>query len=227
MEMTGAFAWIGLWHFRRISSPARWNLSAVLLLSIVTFGLMARTANIGGEIRHPEIFAGQEPIATDETTGFGMEWLKTASIASFVLTVPWVWPLSEALHFIGLSLSFGVLLLVNLRTLGMMKNNSFAAVHRLLPWGILGFGLNLITGMIFFIATPQQYTGNVAFYWKILFMLLAGVNVFYFTLSDDAWALGPGDDAPVTAKVVSVFTIFLWVGVIYWGRMLPFIGDAF
>ena len=66
MQLTGLFAWFGLWQFRRLSRLASWNLAAVLLLSIVTMGLMARTANIGGEISHPEIRSGQQTIATEE-----------------------------------------------------------------------------------------------------------------------------------------------------------------
>jgi uncharacterized membrane protein len=77
MEITGAFAWLGLWQYRRLSRPAGWNLSAILALSVLTVGLMARTANFGGEIRHPEIRPGgittgieepaaEEPYATEE-----------------------------------------------------------------------------------------------------------------------------------------------------------------
>src|SRR5689334_23289168 len=55
MELTGFVAWIGLWQFRRMSRLAHWNSPAVLVLSIVTFALMTRASNIGGEIRHPEI----------------------------------------------------------------------------------------------------------------------------------------------------------------------------
>src|SRR5438093_1699255 len=55
MEITGAFALIGLWQFSRMSRPphspvARLNSLAVLLLSIVTVGLMASTGNTGGAI---------------------------------------------------------------------------------------------------------------------------------------------------------------------------------
>jgi hypothetical protein len=39
--------------------------------------------------------------------------------------------------------------------------------------------------------------------------------------------MGPGDDAPLSAKVIAGASIFLWVGVMHWGRMLPFIGNAF
>ena len=227
MEITGAVAWLALWQFRRFSRPTRWNLPAVLFLSIVTFGLMARAANMGGEIRHPEIRSGQEATATDGTGGSETTWLKSVSIKSFVLDIQWVWPASETLHFIGLSLLFGVVLLVNLRMMGMMKTVPFAVLHRLLPWGILGFGINLVTGMLFFIGASEQYTQNVAFYWKMLFMVLAGVNVLYFTVFDEAWAVGPGDNAPLTAKVIAASTIFLWVGVLYFGRMLPYIGNSF
>jgi len=220
MELTGFVAWLGLWQFRRISRPARWNLTAVFLLSIITFGLMARTAIMGGEIRHPEI-------RTEGTVGSDTEWLKSASIATFVNTTAWAWPLNETIHFIGLSLVLGVVLVVNLRILGVMKNVSFAALHRLLPWGILGFAVNLITGILFFITIPEQYTQNVALHWKVVLMLIAAANVLYFTLFEEAWALGPGDDAPPTAKVIAASTIFLWIGVIYFGRMMPFIGGSF
>lgn len=218
MEITGLVAWLGLWQYRRISRPAAWNLPAVLILSIVTFILMANAANIGGEIRHPEIRAVQEG-----TPGSGL----STAVGAFVLAYPWVWPASETLHFIGLSLLFGIVLIVNLRMLGVMKSVEFPALHRLLPWGMLGFAVNLITGMMFFIGTPGQYTENIAFYWKMILMLIAGVNILYLTVFEEAWALGPGDDAPVRAKVISASAIFLWVGVIYCGRMLPFLGNSF
>ena len=221
MEMTGLVAWAALWQSRRSSRPARWSAPAVLVLSILTLGLMTRAANMGGEIRHPEIGSGVEAAAESGA------WVKSASIASFVVGRPWVWPASETLHFIGLALLIGIVLVVNLRMLGIGKNLSFSGLHRMLPWGILGFTINSITGMLFFIATPEQYTQNVAFYWKIALMMLAGVNVLYFTMFDEPWALEPGDDAPLRAKLIAVSAIFLWIGVMYCGRMLPFIGSSF
>jgi hypothetical protein len=223
MEITGVIAWVGLWQFRRISRAARWNTATALVVSSVTLALMARAATAGGEIRHEEIRSVQEAAATVGSGG----WLKTATVASFVTGNAWVWPASETLHFIGLCLLFGVVLLVNLRMLGMMKNVSFAAVHQLLPLAIVGFGINAFTGLLFFIAAPEQYSKNAVFYWKIGLMLAAGVNLLYLTVVDRAWAVGPGDDAPLTAKVIAASAIFLWVGVIYCGRMLAFIGTAF
>ena len=220
MELTGAVAWLGLWQYRRMSRATSLNLSAVLILSIITLGLMARTANMAGEIRHPEIAPGA-------TAGADTELLQTESIASYISTRDWAWPALESLHFVGLCLLLGAVLVVNLRMLGVMKSVSFAAVHRLLPWGILGFGINLVTGFLFFVTVPSQYIQNIALIWKTFLIMIGGMNVFYFTLFEQPWIVGAGEDAPLSGKVVAAATIFIWLGVIWLGRMMPFIGGSF
>jgi hypothetical protein len=97
----------------------------------------------------------------------------------------------------------------------------------LLPWGVLGFGINLVSGMLFFITQPEQYIENIALQWKVVLIVLGGINVLYFTIFDHAWTLQPGEDAPLSGKVMAVLTIAVWVGVIYLGRMMPFIGGSF
>jgi hypothetical protein len=217
--LTAAFAWLALWQFRRMSRPESWTLAVVLLLSLLAFTLVVRAANIGGEIRHAEIRNAQEIITPN--VHFARK------IGSRVLSLPWAWPSLETLHFIGLSLLIGVILLIDLRMLGIMKNVAFPALHRLLPWAFLGFGTNLVSGMLFFVAAPEQYAHNIAFVWKLILMMLAAVNALYFTVFDEAWVLQPGDEAPLSAKAVAVSAIVLWVGVLYFGSMLPFIGNAF
>ena len=64
MELTGALAWLGLWQYRRLSRVPQGTLAAVLLAGLATFGLMARAANIGGEIRHAEIRTNPVPAET-------------------------------------------------------------------------------------------------------------------------------------------------------------------
>jgi hypothetical protein len=221
MEITGALAWLGLWQYRRRASFSRANIAAVAFFSLVTFGLMAQAANIGGEIRHPEIRDPQGVTAQVNGQPLGR------AVASFVVGQTWVWAMSETLHFIGLCLLFGVASLVDLRILGLMKSISFAALHRLLPWGVLGFGINLITGMLFFVAAYDQYTTNTVFQWKVALMMLAGINVLYFTIFDEPWVLRAGDDAPPRAKFVAASAFVLVIGVIFCGRMLPFLGKAF
>ncbi|HYR45300.1 MAG TPA: hypothetical protein VER98_19865 [Terriglobia bacterium] len=217
MAVTGIFAWLGLWQYRRDSRPAGWTMFAILLVSVVTLGLMTQAATLGGEIRHEEIRS-----AEDAAAGPGV----VASIGQFVLDHSWVWPTCETVHYIGLCLLFGTVLAINLRLLGMMKSVQVSALRGLLPWGLLGFGLNVISGMLFFVATPTQYTQNVAFHWKIIFMVLAGLNTLYLTF-DESWRVEEGSDAPFGAKVMAAVGILAWFGVLYMGRMLPYIGNSF
>lgn len=223
MEFTGAFAWLGLWQFRRLRRIPNWNLAVILVLTAVSLGLMARASNIGGEIRHSEIRdAAAAPVA-DPPEGSTL----ARRVGSFVTDTPWMWPTCETLHFVGLSLLLGVVLIVDLRVLGVLKGISFAYLHRLLPWAAIGFGVNVITGMLFFTGIPNQYIHNASFYWKMLFVMLAGLNAMYFTVLDEPWDLGPGEDAPVTAKFAAASAMLLWIAVLYCGSMLPFLGNAF
>jgi hypothetical protein len=219
MQVAGAFAWLGLWQFRRLGHLPGWNAAVILVLTLVTFGLMARASNIGGEIRHAEIRASQETVTP--------EGALARTVGSFVTETPWMWPTCETLHFVGLSLLLGVVLLVDLRVLGVVKGVSFASLHRLLPWAAVGFGVNVITGLLFFVGIPAQYTGNKAFYWKMGLVMLAGLNAVYFTVFEEPWKIGRGEDAPMTAKFAAASAMILWVAVMYCGSMLPFLGNAF
>ena len=151
--------------------------------------------------------------------------------------VPWVWPLCETLHFMGMALLVGMVGVLDLRLLGVAKGLPVSALSRLLPWGLAGFALNLLTGFMFYAGSPEQYMGNgddllpnQAFELKLLFIALAGLNVlvFYGTgLHRQVQSIEAGQDAPLAAKLLGGASLFLWVGVMYWGRMLPFIGGAF
>jgi len=232
MELTGAIAWLGLWQYRRLSRVPQGTLGTVLVLALATFGLMSRAALIGGEIRHPEIRT--EPNVTAPSATGTSEEAPAADpplarvIGDAMVNLTWGWPACETIHFVGLSLLFGVVLLVDLRMLGFMKSIPFSTLHRLLPWGILGFGLNVATGFLFFVgAPPTFYVTNATFFWKLALILVAGANALYFTVLDQPWALEAGDTPPMAAKVAAASGIVLWTGVIFCGQMLPFLGHSF
>ena len=227
MEVTGAFAWLALWQFRRLARVPGWNLAIIAVLTLVSLGLMTRASNMGGEIRHAEIRAGQEttPGSANPDPQPGAALART--VGTFVTDTRWMWPTCETLHFIGLSLLLGVVLLVDLRVLGVLKGVSFASLHRLLPLAAIGFGVNVTTGMLFFVGIPGQYIHNASFYWKVALVMLAGLNALYFTVLEEPWALGPKEDAPLTAKIAAASAMILWVGVMYCGSMLPFLGNSF
>src|SRR5580704_606601 len=223
LELTGMFAWLGLWQSRRFRHMRGWTVGTVLLLSVITLYFASVTGNTGGQIRHEEILSKQEVSALESATVPPL----IDEISMSMTGTKFMWPTCETLHFVGLSLLMGIVLLVDLRMMGFMKSISFPVFHRLLPWGILGFGINVMTGLLFFIGQPDQYTKSIPFQWKMALVLVAGANALYFTMFDEVWVLAPGDEAPMQAKVAAGSAVVLWVAIMWCGNMLPFIGDSF
>ena len=224
--MIAAFVgWTALWTWRRHGRPGRGLVPAATFLLVMSLVVMGRAANLGGEIRHPEILAGGPAAPAGDPNRF-----VASAITQVAVYSTWAWPAAETIHFLGLSLSLGVLLAINLRLLGLMKQTPFADLHRLLPWGMLGFGANLITGMFFFVGQPAQYVTSTPFYWKVVFLVIAGANFLYLTVFGKAWhgeAVGARFEANIADKAMAVLSLTAWIGVLLAGRMLPFLGKAF
>ena len=148
---------------------------------------------------------------------------KAKPIGEFMST-RWGWPAMESIHFIGLSLLVGTIVLFDLRLLGMARRIPIAALHKLIPWGIAGYGINLASGLMFLMSAPDQYIYNPAFHFKILFMAIAGFNASAFYLVAARRTMGPGAarEVPRRAKFIAATSIAMWMGIIVCGRLLTF-----
>ena len=71
--VTGTLSLAGLWQTYRDGRMAKGMTAAILLFSILTVGMVMRTGNTGGDIRHTEV-------RPTPTTG----WLRKESSALFV-----------------------------------------------------------------------------------------------------------------------------------------------
>ncbi|RPH56308.1 MAG: hypothetical protein EHM89_15680, partial [Acidobacteria bacterium] len=78
-------------------------------------------------------------------------WLVTTiggdTFIADVMRTGWVWAIVESVHFLGLCLLVGAIGTFDLRLLGLVRRVPIAAVHRLIPWGLLGFAINIATGV--------------------------------------------------------------------------------
>lgn len=136
----------------------------------------------------------------------------------------WGWPVVESLHFIGLSLLVGAVGLFDLRMLGMARGIPMQALHRLIPWGVGGYALNVTTGVMFVSSVPDQYLYNPAFQTKLALMAIAGVNVlcFYRWVFGPVRATGATEAAPRSARVMAAVSLTCWVGIIICGRLITY-----
>jgi uncharacterized membrane-anchored protein len=103
---------------------------------------------------------------------------------------------------------------------------SYTALRQLLPLGMLGFALNLVTGMMFFVATPEQYTGDL-FLLKMGLVAAGALNLLYFMLGKSPASVGYGDTAGIGTKCVAASGILIWIAVLFCGHMLPWLGNSF
>src|SRR5215831_20671799 len=134
-----------------------------------------------------------------------LHWIRDTSLGVAVRQSRWMFATGETLHFLGLSLLVGGILIVDLRLLGFLRHISMRSALSFLPFAIIGFVINLLTGILFFTADPMMYWPNPAFRLKMFLILLAGINALIFTLFKHRQALALGDDDQATTfmKVVA------------------------
>jgi hypothetical protein len=153
-----------------------------------------------------------------------LEWIKATPIGAFVRDSTWAFPALQSLHFIGMSLLIGVVGVIDLRVLGVARGLPIRPLHRFVPLAFAGFGINLLTGIMFFCHDPYVYAYNPSFRIKMLLILLAGLNALWFRLGVfldvDKW--GPGIEASRLAKAISALSLLIWIGVITAGRFIAF-----
>ncbi len=134
----------------------------------------------------------------------------------------WGWPIAEIVHFVGLCLLVGTVGLVDLRILGFMRGISLPGLHRIVPFGVAGFALNLLSGMVFVTSSPDQYLYNPAFQIKMGLIALAGMNMalFYLTTARKLKRLLPLQKAPKHARIFAGISLTCWILVIAFGRVI-------
>jgi hypothetical protein len=145
-----------------------------------------------------------------------------------LMRTAWAWPILESLHFLGLCMLIGAIGSFDLRLLGVGRRIPIASMHRLIPWGIAGFALNISTGLMFVMTEPDQYIYNPSFHLKLLFITIAGLNagMFYAISYRQAFDVTAPLKAPMRAKVIAAVSLTAWVTVIICGRLITFYRPA-
>ena len=134
----------------------------------------------------------------------------------------WGWPIAEIVHFTGLCLLIGAVGTFDLRMMGFARGISLPALHRLVPFGVLGFLLSAGSGFLFVVTSPDQYLYNPAWQVKMALLAFAGLNMllFYLTTSRRLKLLGPDDPPPLAARAFAAVSLASWLGVIMAGRVI-------
>ena len=156
-----------------------------------------------------------------------VSWLSDTAINGWVQGTAWAWPTMESIHFIGLIMLIGGLLIIDLALIGVIKGLSPKDSHRLLRVVIFGFSINLITGLGFIFGDPGRYFINISFQLKMLFLLLAGLNAIWYTFKIQPKVIDMDVFTPTSAtKIAGTLSLVFWFAVLCYGRLIPYLGTG-
>lgn len=154
------------------------------------------------------------------------QWLEQTPLAVAISESVWLFPIIEGSHILALPLSVGMILMVDLRLLGLAFHGGPAhgLMRDVLRWSKLGFAVMFITGALLFMTHASQAWDNAFFRTKLVFLLMLAVNAavfqiaFYPKMPD--WAAGGG--APLGARLCAGLSLIVWIGVIICGRTMAY-----
>ncbi|MGA0936063.1 MAG: hypothetical protein ACO3R5_13170 [Pseudohongiellaceae bacterium] len=152
-------------------------------------------------------------------------WLEATWLGEQMRNIFWLFPAMETIHFIGITFLFGSLLVIDVRVLGFGRFINMNAALKFIPVAIGAFCVNLLTGIAFLCANPFRYFPNIAFQWKMGLIVIAGLNALWFWFGEhkELSALADGEDAEFRAKVIAALSLGIWLAVIVFGRMIPYV----
>ena len=140
-------------------------------------------------------------------------WLEHTPIANAIRTTRWMYPTFETAHYIGLALLVGGIMLIDLRVLGFARTLPLKSMIGLLPFVWVGFLINVLSGSMLFIYGATNFGVNHAFWLKMTFMVLAGLNALAFDLSVRRskvdWV--GADLPPLYVKAFATLSFVLWL----------------
>ena len=153
-------------------------------------------------------------------------WLSETKWSIALLESLYMYPWIESAHVLSICFFIGILLFVDLRLMGVAftKLPISEMNRKVLPWSLFGFGLMMLTGFLLFYAIPVRSYQNIFFRFKVILILLAGLNAFLFhrQMKLEGMIWDEGRSIPKSVHLKAAASLVLWSGVIISGRMIAY-----
>lgn len=135
---------------------------------------------------------------------------------------PWI----ESIHVLMATTVVGSIAIVDLRLIGYASHRRGARqlILDLLPYTWAAFALAVTTGFLLFTSNALGYATNTQFLCKMIFLILAGINMAIFHLTAYR-QIGQWDDAlppPLAARIAGATSLILWIVIVFFGRWIGF-----
>jgi hypothetical protein len=155
-----------------------------------------------------------------------LRWIERSSLAEVVRVAPFLYPLLESLHVLGIALLVGAAVAVDLRLLGIGRGvlPVTTVARYLLPVSHVGFLLVVVTGLAMFSGVARAVAYSAAAPWKLGLIVAAGINilVFHFGVYRSVHLWDLDSTTPVAARAAAIISAICWTGTIIAGRFLAY-----
>ena len=143
------------------------------------------------------------------------EWVTTLA------TSRWLYGLVSVVHYSAVFFCVGTIVLLDLRILGIADRNQAlsAFAGQLRPWTWIGFGSVVVSGFLLFATEAGDFAAATPFRIKMLITVLAVISALAIEWSVPKWDRAPV--MPVTARLVALISIVLWLGAILMSVEVP------
>jgi hypothetical protein len=154
------------------------------------------------------------------------QWLESTSASQALAGSIWTYPVVESLHAVGVAVFLGLLLVWDLRLLGVLfRRVPVTEVwSRLIPWIAVGALFMMATGVALFVAKPVYSWGHVFFRIKLVALILALANAaaFHFGIERRVVDWDQVPTPPGAARAAGVISIALWAVIVVAGRLIGY-----
>ena len=130
-----------------------------------------------------------------------------------------------SLHAVGMAVSMGLILVLNLRLLGRFKFVSYLFLRRALLLAWTGLTINALSGTALFAPRGVEYVGDPAFLTKMALIVLGVLNTVWLqqqlNRESDGWERGAA--APGVVRFVAGASMLTWFGALMSGRLIAYV----
>ena len=144
-------------------------------------------------------------------------WIENTSLALWVGTSLWAYPVLLSAHITGLAVIVGIIAMRDFHLLGFINGVTEANFLELKKLAYCGFLINGISGIMLFASQASYLSTNLPFLVKLFFigsgMLLA--SKIYKKIEKNT--------GRTSTKILAILSLFSWFGAITGGRLIAYI----
>lgn len=184
-----------------------------------------------------------------------LDWMQALPVSEWITDSNWGFPIMLVLHSWGMAAVVGILFMLDLRILGFAPIVPLSAFQPMMNIAWMGFFLNLVSGVLMFMADANRLIVNWSFLSKMTCVLLGGIVTAVLwrrlraagalaaarSTAQPSVAVSGGGGAVVvngeeslaaaplavdrSVRILAVVSIALWAGAILFGRWIAYVMD--